>query len=66
MPAGVEHRPVARGEVHILLIEPTGTPNTGDKATAAPCVRMFTTASTSFGACLATMCAFREKRPKYL
>jgi mannose-6-phosphate isomerase-like protein (cupin superfamily) len=36
VPAGVEHRPVARGEVHILLIEPTGTPNTGDKATAAP------------------------------
>jgi mannose-6-phosphate isomerase-like protein (cupin superfamily) len=33
---GIEHRPVARGEVHILLIEPTGTPNTGDKATAAP------------------------------
>jgi mannose-6-phosphate isomerase-like protein (cupin superfamily) len=33
---GVEHRPVARGEVHILLIEPTGTPNSGDKATAAP------------------------------
>jgi hypothetical protein len=22
--------------VHILLIEPTGTPNTGDAATAAP------------------------------
>ena len=36
VPTGVEHRPVARGEVHILLIEPTGTPNTGDKATAAP------------------------------
>ena len=36
VPAGVEHRPVARGEVHILLIEPTGTANTGDKATAAP------------------------------
>jgi mannose-6-phosphate isomerase-like protein (cupin superfamily) len=35
VPKGVEHRPVARGEVHILLIEPTGTPNTGDKATAA-------------------------------
>jgi mannose-6-phosphate isomerase-like protein (cupin superfamily) len=35
VPTGVEHRPVARGEVHILLIEPTGTPNTGDKATAA-------------------------------
>jgi hypothetical protein len=27
---------VAHGEVHILLIEPTRTPNTGDKATAAP------------------------------
>jgi mannose-6-phosphate isomerase-like protein (cupin superfamily) len=36
VPRGVEHRPVARGEVHILLIEPTGTPNTGDEATAAP------------------------------
>lgn len=33
---GVEHRPVAREEVHLLLIEPTGTPNTGDTATAAP------------------------------
>src|SRR5262245_6364073 len=32
----VEHRPVAREEVHLLLIEPTGTPNTGDAATAAP------------------------------
>jgi mannose-6-phosphate isomerase-like protein (cupin superfamily) len=36
VPKGVEHRPVARGEVQILLIEPTGTPNTGDKTTAAP------------------------------
>jgi len=36
VPKGVEHRPVAHGEVHILLIEPTGTPNTGDAATAAP------------------------------
>ena len=36
VPRGVEHRPVAREEVHILLIEPTGTPNTGDVATAAP------------------------------
>ena len=36
VPKGVEHRPVAREEVHILLIEPTGTPNTGDKASAAP------------------------------
>jgi mannose-6-phosphate isomerase-like protein (cupin superfamily) len=36
VPKGVEHKPVARDEVHILLIEPTGTPNSGDKATAAP------------------------------
>ena len=36
VPKGVEHRPVAREEMHLLLIEPTGTPNTGDQATAAP------------------------------
>lgn len=36
IPKGVEHRPVAREEVHLLLIEPTGTPNTGDQRTAAP------------------------------
>jgi len=36
VPKGVEHRPVAREEAHLLLIEPAGTPNTGDKATAAP------------------------------
>ncbi len=36
VPKGVEHRPVAREEVHLLLIEPTGTPNTGDARTAAP------------------------------
>lgn len=36
VPKGVEHRPCARkGEVRILLIEPKGTPNTGDEATAA-------------------------------
>ena len=35
VPKGVEHRPVAKEEVHILLIEPAGTPNTGDPATAA-------------------------------
>jgi mannose-6-phosphate isomerase-like protein (cupin superfamily) len=35
VPRGVEHRPVARrGEVKLLLIEPAGTPNTGDVATA--------------------------------
>ncbi len=36
VPKGVEHRPVAREEAHILLIETTGTLNTGDPATAAP------------------------------
>jgi len=35
VPRGVEHRPVAREEVHLLLMEPTGTPNTGDVTTAA-------------------------------
>lgn len=35
VPKGVDHRPVAREEAHLLLIEPTGTPNTGDAATAA-------------------------------
>jgi mannose-6-phosphate isomerase-like protein (cupin superfamily) len=36
VPKGVEHRPVATEEVHLLLIEPSGTPNTGNAATAAP------------------------------
>jgi len=36
VPKGVEHRPVATEEVHLLLIEPAGTPNTGDPRTAAP------------------------------
>ncbi len=35
VPKGVEHCPVAEEETHILLIEPAGTPNTGDPATAA-------------------------------
>jgi mannose-6-phosphate isomerase-like protein (cupin superfamily) len=35
VPKGVEHRPVARKEAHLLLIEQTGTPNTGNAATAA-------------------------------
>jgi mannose-6-phosphate isomerase-like protein (cupin superfamily) len=35
VPRGVEHRPVAAEEVELLLIEPSGTPNTGDPATAA-------------------------------
>src|SRR5215813_13738961 len=36
VPKGVEHRPVAHEEVHLLLIEPAGTPYTGNAATAAP------------------------------
>ena len=36
VPKGVEHCPVADEETHILLIEPKGTPNSGDPATAAP------------------------------
>jgi mannose-6-phosphate isomerase-like protein (cupin superfamily) len=35
VPKGVEHRPVAAEEAHVLLIEPRGTPNTGNAATAA-------------------------------
>jgi mannose-6-phosphate isomerase-like protein (cupin superfamily) len=30
VPKGVEHKPVAKQECHILLIEPEGTLNTGD------------------------------------
>lgn len=36
VPKGVQHCPFAEEEAHILLIEPTGTPNTGNTATAAP------------------------------
>jgi mannose-6-phosphate isomerase-like protein (cupin superfamily) len=36
VPRGVEHQPYAESEASVLLIEPTGTPNTGDPATAAP------------------------------
>jgi mannose-6-phosphate isomerase-like protein (cupin superfamily) len=35
VPKNVEHRPVAEQEVHLLLIESKGTPNTGDSTTAA-------------------------------
>ena len=30
VPKGIEHKPVARQECHILLVEPAGTVNTGD------------------------------------
>ena len=36
VPKGAEHCPVAEEEAHLLLIEPKGTPNTGDVRTAAP------------------------------
>lgn len=36
VPRGIEHRPVADQEVQLLIIEPSGTPNTGDPATAQP------------------------------
>jgi mannose-6-phosphate isomerase-like protein (cupin superfamily) len=36
VPRGVEHCPRADEEAHVLLIEPRGTPNTGDPRTAAP------------------------------
>jgi len=36
VPRGIEHQPFATEETHILLIEQTGTPNTGDPATAQP------------------------------
>jgi len=38
VPRRVDHRPVAAGEVHVLLFEPAGTSNTGnvvDKRTVA-------------------------------
>jgi mannose-6-phosphate isomerase-like protein (cupin superfamily) len=41
VPRGVEHKPVAEEECHILLIEPAGTINTGnvvDEKTAAKAI----------------------------
>lgn len=35
VPVGVEHQPFAAEEAELLLIEPSGTPNTGDPSTAA-------------------------------
>lgn len=36
VPKGVTHRPRAKEECQVLLIEPKGVPNTGDPKTAAP------------------------------
>jgi mannose-6-phosphate isomerase-like protein (cupin superfamily) len=40
VPKGVEHCPVSEGGAEVLLIEPRGTPNTGDPATAAQKVKI--------------------------
>ena len=41
VPRGTEHRPAARrGEVKLLLIDPDGTPNTGDVETATKAVEI--------------------------
>ena len=36
VPRGVEHRPVSRYGAEILLLEPSGTVNTGDSPVGAP------------------------------
>ncbi len=40
VPAGVAHKPVALEPSELLLIEPSGTPNTGDPETAAPRIEL--------------------------
>ena len=35
VPKGVQHCPIAHGEVELVIMEPAGTPNTGDPKTAA-------------------------------
>ena len=41
VPRGVEHRPAARrGPVKLLLMDPDGTPNTGDLRTATHAVEL--------------------------
>lgn len=36
VPRCIEHQPFAAEDTHLLLIEPTGPPDTGDPATAQP------------------------------
>ena len=38
VPRGVEHCPSAEEETHVLLIEPVGTRNTGDAASASAAI----------------------------
>lgn len=40
VPKGIEHKPVAEAEVHALLIEKTGTINTGDQVDAKTCLKL--------------------------
>lgn len=40
VPKGVDHCPIAHEETHVLLIEPSGTPNTGDETTATQKIRI--------------------------
>jgi mannose-6-phosphate isomerase-like protein (cupin superfamily) len=41
VPRGVEHRPAARrGQVKLILLDPAGTPNTGDVRTATKAVEL--------------------------
>lgn len=40
VPQGIEHCPVAEDEAELLIIEPHGTPNTGDPATAVEKLRI--------------------------
>ena len=40
VPKGMQHRPVADEEAHVLLIEPAGTPNTGDSTERAAAVKL--------------------------
>jgi mannose-6-phosphate isomerase-like protein (cupin superfamily) len=40
VPRGVEHRPVAHEEVHVLVIEPAGTLNTGDPETSTAATQL--------------------------
>jgi mannose-6-phosphate isomerase-like protein (cupin superfamily) len=40
VPKGVEHCPRADEETHLIIIEPTGTPNTGDPETAVTKIKI--------------------------
>jgi len=40
VPKGVEHKPSTKNGASVLLIEPKGTPNSGDEKTAATKVRI--------------------------